>query len=155
MRPRPPVLQSILIDANLPYWLADSLRPIAKRHDITVDHVAVLHGDGIGDIDWLQKASEAGGALFITLDKHMRSRPAEVQALIAGCCVGVILASQWQQDEDHDLVARLLRRWPIILDCMKVKPPALMEFGWSWDPRPLKPWRGCVRLKSVVPGLPT
>lgn len=102
------MLRRILIDANLPPWLAASLRPIALLERIEVDYIPELYGHGIADVDWLKRTDEEGGALFITFDKHMRSRPAEVQALIASCCVGVILASQWQQDEDHELVARML-----------------------------------------------
>jgi hypothetical protein len=139
-----------LVDANLPPLLADTIRPLAEAHGVPVDWIPALYGDGIKDEEWIARASAEGGALFLTLDKHIRTRPLEIQALIASRCVGVILASQWQQDEDYDLAARILRRWPHILECMRANPPALFEFTWSWEARPPRPWRGLGKINSLI-----
>lgn len=132
----------LLIDACLPYWLADAIRPVAALDGIKVDHIPALYGDGVADVDWIRAASEDGGALFVTADRHMRTRPREVQALIGSVCIGIVLRPQWQECEPHELVANLLRRWPHILACLKMPRPALVEFTWAHESRAPRPWRG-------------
>jgi hypothetical protein len=128
----------IVIDACLPPLVAATLTPIAHLNDCTVDFIPALYGQGAKDVDWIAQLSAEGGALFITFNWHMRKRPIEVQALLASRCVGIVLTSDWQDDDDHMLLGRLLFRWPHILDCAKHKPPAIFEFTRSMQPRPPK-----------------
>jgi hypothetical protein len=140
-----------VIDACLPPVVAATLTPIARLNDCTVDFIPALYGDGAKDADWIARLSAEGGALFISLDRHMRTRPIEVQALIASQCVGVILTSDWQDDDDHTLLARLLFRWPHILECAKHQPPAMFEFTRSMQPRPPKEWRNWPKVRGRLP----
>ena len=142
---------TILVDANLPPFLAAPLAPVATLDGQRVDYIPHLYGPGIKDVDGIARATQDGGATFLTRDNHMRTRPAEVQALIASACIGIILTNQWQQDEEHDLAARILRRWPHILTCMKATPPALFEFTWAWESRPPRQWRGLERMQRRSP----
>jgi len=102
-------------------------------------------------MDWIGRLSADGGALFITLDKHMRTRPNEVQALMASRCVGVVLTSDWQQDEDHQLLARLLIHWPLIIGCGQKPAPAMFEFTRAMNPRMPKEWRNWPKIRGSVP----
>jgi hypothetical protein len=143
-----------VIDACLPPLVAATLAAIAHLNDCTVDFISALYGHGGKDADWIAHLSAEDGALFITLDWHMRKRPIEVQAHLASRCVGIVLTSDWQDDDDHMLLARLLFRWRHILDCAKQKPPAMFEFTRSMQPRAPKEWRNWPKIRgaSIVTG---
>jgi hypothetical protein len=140
-----------VIDACLPPWVATTLTPIARLNDGVVDFIPELYGHGAKDADWIERLSAEGGGLFITFDRHMRKRPIEVQALLASRCVGIVLTSDWQDDDDHMLLARLLICWPHILGCAKQKPPAMFELTRSMRSHPPKEWRNWPKIRGRLP----
>jgi hypothetical protein len=139
----------VVFDACLPHWLVDSLFPIVQPR-CRVDHVTRLYGAGIKDPEWIGELTKEGGAVFITFDRHLRTRPVEVRALLASACVGIVLAPQWQDDDDPIFVARLLLHWHLIVDAAGIKTPAMFELPWSLRPRPLRQWRGWDKIASRV-----
>ena len=126
--------------------MATTLTPIARLNDGVVYFILELYGHGAKDADWIERLSAEGGGLFITIDWHMRTRPIEVQALLASRCTGIVLTSDWQDDDNHMLLARLLFRWPHILDRAKQKPPAMYEFTRSIKSHPPKEWRNWPKI---------
>jgi hypothetical protein len=137
-----------VIDACLPDWLTDALSAVVGPPHCQIEHVARLYGDGCKDADWIGRLTEDGGAVFLTLDKHMRRRPVEVQALIASRCVGIVLTSDWQLDEDHELAARVLLHWPHIAAAARLRPPQMLELTRRLRPRDPGRWRGWDKISS-------
>lgn len=138
----------LVIDACLPHWLVECLAPIAGPQGWRVDHITRLYGEGCKDPDWIAQLTAEGGAVFLTRDRQMKKRPAEVQALIASSCVGIVLAPGWQNDDDHELAGRLLFHWPLIQKAGEMTPPQLLEFAWSMKLREPGQWRGWDKIAS-------
>jgi hypothetical protein len=141
----------IVIDACLPPIVATTLAPIARQNEGSVEFIPSLYGNGAKDADWIGRLSADGGALFITLDRHMRTRPVEIQALLASKCVGIVLTSDWQDDDDYMLLARLFLRWPHIVECARKTPPAMFEFTRSLKTKPPKEWRNWPKVRGRLP----
>lgn len=137
----------LVLDACLPPWLVDSLMPVVAPA-CTVEHVTRLYGQGCKDADWIARLSAEGGAVFLTLDRHMRTRPLEVQALIASRCVGIVLTPQWQSDPDHVMLARLLLHWEHIVTASHLPPPAMLELAFALRPRAPGQWRGWDKIRG-------
>jgi hypothetical protein len=138
----------LVIDACLPDWLTDVLSAVVGPPRSQIEHVTRLYGQGCKDVDWIGRLSADGGAVFLTLDKHMRRRPIEVQALIASRCVGIVLTSDWQLDEDYELAARVFLHWPKIEATSEMTPPQMLELTRALKPRGTGRWRGWDKIAS-------
>lgn len=63
------------------------------------------------DVDWIKQAGSRGWA-FITVDKHISTRPHEVAALRTAQITGFFLGRFWAKTKGWDQAVWLIRHWP-------------------------------------------
>lgn len=109
---------NLLIDANLPPVVADCLDPLARNDSHRVySKVGYFNRTNIPDEEWITEFSKLRNSAFLTCDTHIRLRPLEVEAFLKSGMTGFWLRTKsWHQylrnDELHELVWRLAKRWP-------------------------------------------
>lgn len=116
----------LLIDNNLPPFLADVLDPIASLNGHSVIHIRREFEDAkIADVDWMSEFSRNRDAAFLSRDLSIRKKPEEVQMFRRSGITGFWLVSKtWSQylrQEQHNILAgRLCLRWPQLVQAVEV-----------------------------------
>lgn len=125
------------IDNNLPPFLAATLNPLAELDGHHVRHIRDRYSDeehatGVSDERWMSDLASEPDAAFLTLDVHIRKRPLEIAAFKESGLVGFWLrARTWERfltrRQHHELAWRLLKRWPDIVDAVRLLDSQALE----------------------------
>ena len=110
----------LLIDENLPRFLAQTMHPIAALEGHRVEHILDRYTVGVSDVEWLTDLASEPDAAFLSCDVRIRKNAPEVQALQRAGLVGFWLRSKsWQERlrryRQHELAWRLIQHWPQIV----------------------------------------
>jgi PIN like domain len=104
----------LLVDHNISFRIARSLNALYEP-----THQAIALQDkfsaDIGDAQYIQMLDAEGGWAVLTIDKGIRSKPAERNALVRSGMTFFFLAPAWQDFTVPEQAARLIRSWPKML----------------------------------------
>lgn len=104
-----------LLDEHMPAALAEALAVLSRDEGFEVQHLRRKFPARTDDCSWLTELGAEGGWAFVTIDRHILSRPAEYRALLASGLTGFFLANQWNQTKLWDRAALLIAWWPTIV----------------------------------------
>ncbi len=127
----------LMVDANLPPLLAETLNPIAQVHGHRVIHKRTYFGrTDIPDIEWMKELGKEKDAAFITCDSNILKRPPEVAAFRKANLNGFWLQSKsWKKNLTHDrfhiLASKLLLRWPDLIMATSIGTSQAYEIPFS------------------------
>ena len=116
----------LLVDNNLPPFLANTLNPLAELKGHRVVHKRTYFGrTDIPDIEWMEQLGKEKDAAFLTSDKHILTRPPEVSMFRKSSLTGFWLKSKsWRQyiknEQFHILAGKLILRWPDLVQVASI-----------------------------------
>ena len=136
------------IDNNLPPFLAATLNPLAELNGHHVRHIrdrcrGEEDAGGVSDERWMRDLAREPDGAFLTLDVHIRKRPPEIAAFKESGLVGFWLRTKtWEQflvrRQHHELAWRLLKRWPDIVDAVRLLDSQALEIPLTGKIRGLR-----------------
>ena len=116
----------LLVDNNLPPFLADTFRLLAELEGHRVVHKRTYFGrTDISDVDWMTQLGKERDAAFLTCDKNILKRPPEVAVFRRSKLTGFWLKSKsWKQyikhRKFHVLAGKLILRWSDLVQVASV-----------------------------------
>jgi hypothetical protein len=129
----------VVFDEHVPPSLVDAFALLSKGEAYRVDHVRRRYGVGVSDAEWLAAAG-AEGAVVVSCDHHIMTRPHEIAAWRSTGVVGFVLPKAFNQMGFWDQAAFLARWWPTILELAGAAVRGdVFAIPHKWTPRPVRP----------------
>lgn len=131
----------LALDENLPPSLAGAVDALLGPYHGQAISIPQRFGAGVADLAWIAALRDQGGWAVLTVDRKLRTRPHEREALGQSGLIVFVLAHGWNQEPYWPKAAGVVRWLPSMIEAASdVTPPALMEIPHRWTPRPLRAW---------------
>jgi hypothetical protein len=138
----------IAFDENMPPVVVRALRPLVESETAgTADPIEVLHavdlgGRGTDDGPLIRRLAEgaSGKAALVTADRKMRTRRHEREEFRRTGVIGIVLASNWNNQTMWVRAQLVLAWWPEwIMTISTSRPGVMWDCPFAMKPRRMRP----------------
>ena len=121
----------LLVDHNLPPWLASALNEIFKP-----DHTIIALREKFGrsdlkDEDWIPRLGREGGWAVVSADMNIAKKKPSRDLFVAAGLVGFFFSPAMQKWALHRQAARVLTIWPQMISHMNTTANGVFEMPAS------------------------
>jgi len=129
----------VVFDEHVSPSLVDAFAILSRGENHQLDHVRRRYGPGVADAEWVAAAG-AEGAIVVSCDHHIMTRPHEIAAWRSTGVIGFVLPKAFNQMGFWDQTAFLARWWPAILDMASTAARGdVFPIPHRWTPNPVRP----------------
>lgn len=106
----------VLLDNNLSPFVADAINVLVEPNGHQVTALRRKFAEDTLDEKWIAALSDEGGWVVISRDRRITRNPAQRAAWRSSRLKGFFLAPAWDDLDTLRLAARLLLRWPNLVE---------------------------------------